>query len=274
MSEEMDDWRAKQVAVMLAAKAASAEKRKKGEIPSMFTEAEIDWLWPKLQRVNCGKRPFDNCFLTTKRERLTPEGKAILHEMAHRYRIQVLGRGASEFNVDDVVMAVRHAAGKAGGVAGATRIPDLPALSIRGPWWWFILHSGKRHENRTWLDSNPNKKFRGDFLIHASLGCSHDEYDTACRFATWECGVKDVPGFATMERGGIVGRARIVDFVEDSVYKVDSPWFVGPSALVIDDPQPLPFTPCKGTLGFFRPQFPSPPPPPKRGGGGHAVSPG
>ena len=39
----------------------------------------------------------------------------------------------------------------------------------------------------------------------------------------------------------------IVDCVSASA----SPWFVGEFGFVLRDPQPLPFTPWKGQLGFF-----------------------
>lgn len=53
--------------------------------------------------------------------------------------------------------------------------------------------------------------------------------------------------FDDLQRGGIVGRAEIVDCVESS----DSPWFVGPFGFVLRNIEPLPFRPYKGALGFF-----------------------
>ena len=40
----------------------------------------------------------------------------------------------------------------------------MPALSIRQPWAWAILHAGKDIENRSWRTA-----FRGEVLIHAGL---------------------------------------------------------------------------------------------------------
>jgi hypothetical protein len=37
------------------------------------------------------------------------------------------------------------------------------ALSVRAPWWWFIVHGYKPVENRDWPTS-----FRGTVYIHAS----------------------------------------------------------------------------------------------------------
>lgn len=46
------------------------------------------------------------------------------------------------------------------------------ALSIRQPWAWHILNSGKDIENRDW----PTR-FRGRVLIHASKGMTRAEYE-------------------------------------------------------------------------------------------------
>lgn len=39
---------------------------------------------------------------------------------------------------------------------------NIPALSIRQPWAWLILHAGKDVENRTWAS-----RYRGPLLVHA-----------------------------------------------------------------------------------------------------------
>ena len=122
------------------------------------------------------------------------------------------------------------------------------ALSIRGPWWWFMVHGAFRKdiENRSW--STP---FRGEVLIHASKGLTRAEYEDGCEFAR-ECGALEVPEFKDLLRGGIVGRCRIGDCVARS----SSPWFVGPWGFVIEDAQSVPFMPCRGALGFFYPELP------------------
>jgi hypothetical protein len=128
------------------------------------------------------------------------------------------------------------------GVAGEM----LPCLSIRQPWAWLILHGGKDIENRCW----PTKR-RGRVLVHAAKGMTLDEWGSAWTFShgsganpkAHEAGLT----FKTIERGGIVGSVEIVDCVEDS----DSRWFMGRYGFVLRDPQPLPFVPWKGALGFF-----------------------
>lgn len=120
------------------------------------------------------------------------------------------------------------------------------ALSIRQPWAWLILHGGKDIENRDW----PTR-VRGRVLVHAAKGMTRDEWGGAWEFSAGsgaspkalEAGLT----FDTIDRGGIVGSVEIVGCVTDS----DSRWFVGKYGFVLRDPQPLPFTPWRGQLGFF-----------------------
>lgn len=128
----------------------------------------------------------------------------------------------------------------------------IPALSIRQPWAWAIVNVGKAVENRTW----PTK-YRGPVLIHASKGCTQLEYLDACDVIVRAVDDKyrgqgiRIPGWKQLDRGGIVGVAEIVDCVSES----DSPWFFGPYGFVLRDARPLPFTPCKGSLGLFVPDL-------------------
>jgi hypothetical protein len=136
-------------------------------------------------------------------------------------------------------------------------LSKLPALSIRQPWAWFILNAGKRHENRDWSPHHPGRRFRGEFLIHAARGCTGLEYDEAVGFARIGCGVTPgrVPRKEELPRGGVVGMARVVDFLEPGrggICYNALPWFTGPGALVLEDVRALPFYPCRGALGFFR----------------------
>lgn len=125
----------------------------------------------------------------------------------------------------------------------------MKALSIRAPWWWFILHGGKSVENRDW----PTR-YRGPVWIHASKWFRLDDvvenFDFARNIAVRQG--RELPSVTLRDlrdRGGhIVGRARIVDCVSRS----DSPWFFGPHGFVLADVEPLAEPiPCKGALGFF-----------------------
>lgn len=128
------------------------------------------------------------------------------------------------------------------------------ALSIRQPWASLILKAGKDVENRCW----PTK-FRGRILIHAAKGMTRAEHEDAIVFAADAICASPATmakgttlrnlGFAhgDLQRGGIIGSVEIVDCVTVCA----SPWFVGEYGFLLRDPQPLPFRPWKGQLGFF-----------------------
>lgn len=132
----------------------------------------------------------------------------------------------------------------------ANRPPvDSFIISVRQPWAWLIINAGKDIENRDW-----STKIRGRVLIHAAKGVGKEEWRQAWEWVrhrcpeAWAKGVADLKQPGTIERGGIVGSVEIVDCVERSA----SPWFAGRYGFVLRDPQPLPFYPCRGQLGFFR----------------------
>lgn len=128
---------------------------------------------------------------------------------------------------------------------------SLKALSVRAPWWWFILHGGKDIENRDWSTS-----FRGTIYLHSSSwwnlsAVSEDSIDAV----EIRRGLPPLPHPAeTTYRqmrdvgGSIVGQVDIVGCVSRS----DSPWFFGRYGFVLANPiayaKPVP---CKGSLGFF-----------------------
>lgn len=130
-------------------------------------------------------------------------------------------------------------------IAAGTGSPVV-AISIRQPWAWLVVHGGKDIENRTW----PTR-FRGRVLVHASKGMTRDEWaETYFAVAEIDSGLADrMPRPDQIERGGIVGEIEIVDCVAAS----SSKWFGGPFGFVLRNPKALPFQPCKGALGFFRP---------------------
>jgi hypothetical protein len=129
----------------------------------------------------------------------------------------------------------------------------MKALSIRQPWAWAIVHAGKDIENRDWQPQNPGRRFRGPFLIHASSGMTRDEYEDCldtCHAISlrrpFPTGLT-LPDFKDLPRGGIIGKAEIIDVVDHD----NSPWFFGPIGLKLSNVEPLPFVPFKGALGFF-----------------------
>lgn len=129
-----------------------------------------------------------------------------------------------------------------------TKIP-LFALAVRQPWAWAIVHGGKRLENRS-APAVRNLLARVNLpvtiAIHASLGMTRVEYWHAAHFMMDKLNL-DCPAPNELQRGGIIGVARVVDVIKAS----DSPWFFGPRALVLEDVQPVPFIACTGALGFF-----------------------
>jgi ASCH domain len=158
----------------------------------------------------------------------------------------------------------------------------MKALSIRQPWAWAILRAGKRIENREW---RAPPSYRGPLLIHASKGCTRDEYEDAAyaiRNILTPPRIAHFGGLADLERGGIVGRCNLVDAVwtlpngcrvapsrspigmscvlcgvayqepaRRACSKAD-PWAVpGSIGLILADVEPLPFLAWKGALGIF-----------------------
>lgn len=131
------------------------------------------------------------------------------------------------------------------------------ALSLRPPWWWFILNLGKDIENRCW-----ESKREGWVFIHAALNCTRNEWDVALRTAEQAvlrgptdklpnrlAVLDELPGKKEIIKGGIVGAMKIEPSKPSS-----SAWaFPHQSHIRIVEARPLPFQPCIGSLGFFVP---------------------
>jgi hypothetical protein len=121
------------------------------------------------------------------------------------------------------------------------------ALSVRQPWAWLILNAGKDIENRTW-----RTKVRGRVLIHASKTLWREDLQNAMRWIALNPRIPlnfAEPPFEELLRGGIIGEVEIADCVNCS----ESAWFAGPYGFVLRNAKVLPFQPCRGRLGFFRP---------------------
>lgn len=113
------------------------------------------------------------------------------------------------------------------------------ALSVQQPWAWLIVNGYKDIENRDW----PTK-VRGEIAIHAGKKFDAASY-RQLRRAHPEIPFPDEDAFAM---GGIVGKATIRDCVTAS----KSQWFAGKFGFVLTHQTPLPFTPLRGQLGFFK----------------------
>ncbi len=104
----------------------------------------------------------------------------------------------------------------------------MKALSVRSPWWWYIVHGIKDVENRSRVTH-----YRGPVLIHASqywgreVEYAYERAEDICRATldiSWGTGLPDkLPKFKKM-RGLIVGKVDIVDCIQTS----KSPWYEGP----------------------------------------------
>lgn len=130
------------------------------------------------------------------------------------------------------------------------------ALSIRQPWAWLIVRPDvtdadgrvalhvlseiKDVENRDWRTN-----VRGTVGIHASKTFDPDGYEWVRRRFP-DIPMPEPDGF---DFGGIVGRADLVDCVTYS----NSLWFFGEYGFVLRNAEPLPFVPCRGMPGFFKP---------------------
>lgn len=126
----------------------------------------------------------------------------------------------------------------------------MKALSVRGPWWWFIFCGHpwfKDVENREW--PMPRELYGKNVLIHAAKTMTKRDFEDACKFAL-KAGATMLPKFDELHRGGLVGIVRLVRCVRSD----DSPWFTGKFGFVLEKPYPLPFRPCIGQTGFFDPQ--------------------
>jgi hypothetical protein len=118
-------------------------------------------------------------------------------------------------------------------------VPPFSArvLSVQQPWAWLICYGPKPVENRAWRTS-----YRGLLLIHASQAVDLEAVAALRNYP----GVRLPIDYVT---GAIVGRAQLVDCVED----YPSEWFCGPYGLVLDQRAGLPAFRCRGKLGLWRP---------------------
>lgn len=145
------------------------------------------------------------------------------------------------------------------------RCQPLRALSLTQPWAWLVVRPDvvdseararlmealeiKNIENRTW-----NTTFRGRFLVHASKRMTDDDWMGGYYFAKDVGGLQlanRIPGYEALSRGGIVGVAELVDVLTPTATPT-VPWHMpGQFGFVLANVEPLPFHPCKGSLGFW-----------------------
>jgi len=144
----------------------------------------------------------------------------------------------------------------------------MKALSLRQPWANAVLYLGKTLENRRW-----NTSFRGEFLIHAAKGMTKKEWAEASAFCALVMGVRREQSILPLHpsvclRGGIVGRACLVDVIRPRVpmkgmlkglseparypVGVNPGWHMKEQfGFVLEGIEETAFVPCVGHLGFF-----------------------
>lgn len=121
------------------------------------------------------------------------------------------------------------------------------ALSLTQPWAWLVANGHKDIENRKIGFSH--KSFRGEFYIHATVAESPVDHAHATALAHSR-GI-ELPRPGDLQRGGIIGIARIVDIVRAGARH--SFWhFPEQFGFIVADARPLPFVACRGALGFWR----------------------
>lgn len=118
----------------------------------------------------------------------------------------------------------------------------MKALSIRQPWASLIIQGAggiyKDIENRSW-----STRFQGTFYVHASQVFDHASYHWIQQQLPQVC----LPPPSAFAQGGLIGIVELADCVESH----RSIWFQGPYGFLLRNPQPRPFIPLKGQLGFF-----------------------
>ena len=103
------------------------------------------------------------------------------------------------------------------------------------------MNGHKDIENRSW-----STKYRGPILIHAGMSEADmlESDDIEILYGT------KIPD--TLEFGGVIGVVEVSDCRTCHA----SPWYIdGNYAWVLSKPHMLPFRPCKGALGLFRPNI-------------------
>jgi ASCH domain-containing protein len=126
----------------------------------------------------------------------------------------------------------------------------LPALSLRQPWAWAVLHAGKTIENRTWATG-----YRGRIRIHAAK-----TWDPAGEAFLAHAGLPGPTYFQLRDQGQIgayVGEVTVshCQAIDPSYRARHAPWAFGPVCWELADPMAYPTpTPGRGYPGLYLPE--------------------
>lgn len=122
------------------------------------------------------------------------------------------------------------------------------AISVRQPWAWAIVYAMKDVENRSRTAAlHMSRSIGRRISIHASKGMTRNEYLGALEFMR-DIGVTP-PAPDQLLRGGVIGSVVVTSIVNTKT--TASKWWMGPSGLLLKDPEPMPFLGCRGELGLF-----------------------
>lgn len=128
----------------------------------------------------------------------------------------------------------------------------VTALSVWGPWWWYLVHGYKPVENRTW-----DVGFRGTLYIHAAKRWDEDGMTWIRRHLPEMARL--LPADVTRVRGGVVGCVELVSThhrLTEQPTPAEAPWVTGPYFWRVTRPKPLPFFAVRGRQRLFRVEVP------------------
>lgn len=124
----------------------------------------------------------------------------------------------------------------------------LPALTLRQPWAWAVVHGGKDVENR-----RRNTGVRGTVVIHASTHDDPHEYRWACEWMRSR-GLPDmaaIPRNDDLPRGVLVGTAELVDVIEPGAANGGRWHMENQFGFRLRNPSPIVRKPWRGMPGWF-----------------------
>ena len=119
----------------------------------------------------------------------------------------------------------------------------MNALSIRPAWAWAIIHGGKDVENRS-----LRTRFRGRFLVHASLTLKRSDFERAAAALRTADQLAVIPNDDEFAAGGFIGSVELVEVAD----RCDSAWHApGSYAWILTSPRPMEFFPYRGRRSWF-----------------------
>lgn len=129
----------------------------------------------------------------------------------------------------------------------------MKAISLIQPWAWLVTAGSKRIENRTW--HLPPSMVGQTVLIHASK-TDPRKFPDVHLFMKYIGISEEIPPEAFSMRGGVVGWATIQGCLCPGSTTLpegyDTRWWMSDQhGFLLEKVGVLPYTQCKGGLGFF-----------------------